>query len=92
VDEKEATRLAILAGIDDMVPSDYTFSDLLVQLVNERRVPMSRVDEAVRRILRLKFDLGLFENPTLSAPMTSFATPESRQVNLQPRESMTLQK
>ncbi|PYT10193.1 MAG: hypothetical protein DMF60_00860 [Acidobacteria bacterium] len=94
VNEKEATRLAILAGIDmSMVPSDYSFSDLLVQLVKEGRVPMSRIDEAVRRILRLKFDLGLFENPTLSAPMTSFGTSESRQVSLQAaRESMTLLK
>src|SRR4029453_9492467 len=41
--EKEATRLAVLAGIDmSMVPSDYSFSDLLVQLVNEGAVPMSR--------------------------------------------------
>jgi beta-glucosidase len=94
VDEKEATRLAIMAGIDmSMVPSDYSFSDLLVQLVKEGRVPMSRIDEAVRRILRLKFDLGLFENPTLSAPMTSFGTGESREVSLQAaRESMTLLK
>lgn len=94
IDEKEATRLAILAGIDmSMVPSDYSFSDLLVQLVKEGRVPMARIDEAVRRILKLKFDLGLFENPTLSAPMTSFGTVESRQVSLQAaRESMTLLK
>src|SRR5258705_12372807 len=83
-----------MAGIDmSMVPSDYSFSDLLVQLVKESRVPMSRIDEAVRRILRLKFDLGLFENPTLSAPMTAFGTGESRQVSLQAaRESMTLLK
>src|SRR6266481_4239725 len=94
VDEKEATRLAIMAGIDmSMVPSDYSFSDLLVQLVKEGRVPMPRIDEAVRRILRLKFDLGLFENPTLSAPVTSFGTGESREVSLQAaRESMTLLK
>ena len=94
VDEKEATRLAIIAGIDmSMVPSDYSFSDLMVQLVKEGRVPMSRIDEAVRRILRLKFDLGLFENPTLSAPTSSFGTGESRQVSLQAaRESMTLLK
>ena len=93
-DEKEATRLAIMAGIDmSMVPSDYSFGDLLVQLVKEDRVPMSRIDEAVRRILRLKFDLGLFESPTLSAPMTAFGTSESRQVSLQAaRESMTLLK
>ena len=94
VDEKEATRLAILAGVDmSMVPSDYSFSDLLLQLVKEGSVPVSRIDQAARRILRLKFDLGLFENPTLSAPMSSFGTAESRQVSLQAaRESMTLLK
>lgn len=93
-DEKEATRLAVMAGIDmSMVPSDYTFSDLLMKLVKEGRVPMARIDEAVSRILRLKFDLGLFENPMLSAPMTSFGTSESRQVSLQAaQESMTLLK
>ena len=93
-DEKEATRLSVLAGIDmSMVPSDYTFSDLLIQLVKEGRVPMSRIDEAVRRVLRLKFDLGLFENPTLMAPMASLGTAESRQLSLQAaRESLTLLK
>jgi beta-glucosidase len=93
-DEKEATRLAVMAGIDmSMVPSDYSFSDLLVQLVKEGRVPMTRIDEAVRRILRLKFDLGLFENPTLAAPKTLLGTDESRRVSLQAaRESMTLLK
>jgi len=48
-DEKEATRAAVLAGIDmSMVPSDYSFSDLLLQLVKENKVPASRIDEAVR--------------------------------------------
>lgn len=62
-DEKEATRLAVMAGIDmGMVPLSYTFSDDLIALVKEKRVPMSRIDDAVRRILRVKFELGLFEN------------------------------
>jgi beta-glucosidase len=62
-DEKEATRLAVMAGIDmSMVPLSYSFSDHLITLVKEKRVPMSRIDDAVRRILRVKFDLGLFEN------------------------------
>ena len=61
--EKEATRLAVLAGIDmSMVPSDYSFSDLLVQLVNERAVPTSRIDDAVTRILTMKARLGLFDD------------------------------
>lgn len=62
-DEKEATRMAIMAGIDmSMVPLSYSFSDNLVALVKEKKVPMSRIDDAVRRILRVKFELGLFEN------------------------------
>ncbi|MCA1818196.1 MAG: glycoside hydrolase family 3 protein, partial [Acidobacteria bacterium] len=62
-DEKEATRMAVMAGIDmSMVPSDYSFADDLVALVKEGKVPVSRIDEAVRRILRVKFELGLFEN------------------------------
>jgi beta-glucosidase len=92
--EKEATRMAVMAGIDmSMVPSDYSFRDLLIQLVKEGRVPMSRIDEAVRRILRVKFDLGLFESPTLAAPISNLGTTESRQVALEAaRESMTLLK
>ena len=63
-DEKDATRKAVLAGIDmSMVPSDYSFADLLVALVNEGKVPMSRIDEATRRILALKWELGLFDDP-----------------------------
>src|SRR5258705_11155247 len=60
--EKEATRLAVMAGIDmSMVPLDYSFADHLIALVKEGAVPQSRIDEAVRRILRVKFELGLFE-------------------------------
>src|SRR3984893_17247747 len=58
--EKEATRLAILAGIDmSMVPKDYRFSDLLLQLVQEGQVSEARINEAVRRSLTLKYQLGL---------------------------------
>ena len=63
-DNKDAVRQAVLAGIDmSMVPDNWSFTDDLVALVKEGAVPMSRIDEAVRRILRLKLDLGLFENP-----------------------------
>ena len=93
--EKDAVRIAIMAGIDmSMVPSDYSFSDLLYQLVQEGSIPVSRIDEAVRRILRLKFQLGLFDQP--ASPANShqpIGTPESRQVSLQAaRESITLLK
>ena len=93
--EKEATRLSVLAGIDmSMVPLDYSFADHLLELVKEGAVPQSRIDEAVRRILRVKFELGLFEKPTPSAALKSkFALPEYRQVSLEAaRESMTLLK
>ena len=93
--EKEATRMAIMAGIDmSMVPLDYSFADQLVALVKEGAVPQSRIDEAVRRILLVKFELGLFEKPMPDASLKAkFALPESRQVSLQAaRESITLLK
>src|SRR5262245_39097475 len=79
-DEKEATRLSILAGVDmSMVPSDYSFSDLLIQLVKENKVPMSRIDEAVGRILLVKFQVGLFDHPMPDGSLkANFATAESR--------------
>jgi len=94
-DEKEATRLAIMAGIDmNMTPHDFSFNENLLALVKEGKVPMSRIDEAVRRILRVKFELGLFEQPMPDAALVSkIGTDESRQVALQAaRESMTLLK
>src|SRR5215831_10368847 len=93
--EKEATRLAVLAGIDmSMVPNDYSFSDLLIQLVKDGAVPQSRIDEAVRNILRVKFELGLFDNPMPDPALkANFARPESRQLSLEAaRESLTLLK
>jgi beta-glucosidase len=94
-DEKEATRLSVMAGIDmSMVPSDYSFADDLVALVKEGKVPMSRIDEAVRRILRVKFELGLFEHALPDPALASVVgTNESRGVALEAaRESMTLLK
>ena len=61
---KEAVKIAVNAGIDmSMIPLDYSFYDYLVELVNEGEVSMARIDEAVGRILQLKLDLGLFDNP-----------------------------
>lgn len=63
-DKKDAIRIAINAGIDmSMDPYSVDFAILLKQLVEEGAVKMSRIDDAVRRILRLKYRLGLFENP-----------------------------
>ncbi|MDX6501521.1 MAG: beta-glucosidase [Blastocatellia bacterium] len=93
--EKDATRMAVMAGIDmSMVPLDYSFADHLIALVKEGSVPQSRIDEAVRRILRVKFELGLFERPGANAQLKSkVGLPESRQAALlAARESMTLLK
>ncbi|MBX6330312.1 MAG: glycoside hydrolase family 3 C-terminal domain-containing protein [Gemmatimonadaceae bacterium] len=61
---KDAVRMAVMAGVDmSMVPFDFSFTHDLIELVHEGAVPESRIDEAVRRILKLKFELGLFDNP-----------------------------
>ena len=61
---KEATYLAVKAGIDmSMTPTSLQFNEALLELVDEGRITEERIDESVRRILRLKFELGLFENP-----------------------------
>lgn len=63
-DKKEAIKLAINAGIDmSMDPYDWRFCTLLKELVQESEVSMDRIDDAVRRILRLKYRLNLFEKP-----------------------------
>jgi beta-glucosidase len=93
--EKEATRMAVMAGVDmSMVPGSYSFPDLLVELVKEGSVPQARIDEAVRRILRVKFELGLFDDPMPKPALKSrIGLPESRQVSLQAaQESITLLK
>ena len=61
---REAVAMAINAGIDmSMVPSDFSFYDLLLEAVKKGEVPMSRIDDAVKRILVLKYKVGLFDNP-----------------------------
>jgi beta-glucosidase len=62
---KEAIGLAINAGIDmSMIPYDYKgFCTDLIALVNEGKVSQERIDDAVRRILRVKYEIGLFETP-----------------------------
>lgn len=94
-DEKEATRMSVMAGVDmSMVPSDYSFADHLITLVKEGSVPMSRIDEAVRRILLVKFELGLFERPGPEASLKDVVGQNSsRDVALQAaRESLVLLK
>ncbi len=94
-DEKEATRLAVMAGIDmSMVPSDYSFPDLLVALAEEGSVPVARIDEAVSRILALKVQLGLFADPLLgTAAQVAIGGEEAHALaGRAARESITLLK
>lgn len=64
-DKKDALRIAINAGIDMiMEPYSPDACDLLKELVEEGKVPVSRIDDAVRRVLRMKYRLGLFDHPT----------------------------
>ena len=92
---RAAVVLAINAGIDmSMVPTDYSFFDLLKEAVQKNEVPMSRINDAVRRILILKYRLGLFDNPYPEpASFANFGRPEYQQTALQAaREAMTLLK
>jgi beta-glucosidase len=64
---KEAVKMAIDAGIDlNMVPYDNRYMDLLIDLVNEGQISMDRINQSVRRILKLKFELGMFDHPIRS--------------------------
>lgn len=91
---KEAVKIAVLAGIDiSMVPFDFSFYDLLIELVKSGEVPMSRIDEAVSRILTFKYRAGLFEPKPLLAIKDNFATAEAIATNRQAaRESIVLAK
>ncbi len=82
---KEAVRQAVMAGVDmSMVPLDFSFYDYLLELAKEGSVPLSRIDEAVSRILRLKMALGLFENPYPDKSLQAqFGSPAFRKVALQ---------
>lgn len=60
-DQKEAVRMAIMAGVDmSMVPLDFSFTEYLIELVEEGTISEERIDISVRRILKLKYDLDLF--------------------------------
>ena len=91
----EAVRQAVDAGLDmSMVPLDYSFFKLLKQLVKEGKISERRINESVRRILQLKTDLGLFQNPYIE-PETAgqFGRPEYQQVALAAaEEALTLLK
>ena len=86
--KKEAIKIAINAGIDmSMVPYEVSFCDYLKELVEEGEVPMSRIDDAVARVLRLKYRLGLFDKPYWSTEdYPKFGSEEFAQMALQAAE------
>jgi beta-glucosidase len=94
-DKKDAIRIAINAGIDmSMDPYSVEFCVLLKELVNEGKVKISRIDDAVRRILRAKYRLGLFDKPNTGGKgYEKFGSDEHAQKALQAaEESMVLLK
>lgn len=92
---RQAVVLAINAGIDmSMVPGDFSFYDLLLEAAKNKEVPMSRIDDAVRRILMLKMKVGLFDNPYPEAGTEqNFGKSSYQDLALETaREAMTLLK
>jgi beta-glucosidase len=92
---KEAVRMAVMAGVDmSMVPLDFSFYDLLLECAKDGTVSVSRIDQAVARILRVKIQLGLFEKPYPDTTLKAgFASKEFTAANLQAaEESITLLK
>ena len=75
---RDAVKTAILAGIDmSMTPNDYEFTKHLISLIKDGEIPMARIDESVKRILLLKYKLGLFENPVVEeSAKANFGKPE----------------
>lgn len=92
---EDAVVMAVNAGLDmSMVPNDYSFFGLLKQAVQEGKISEARLDESVRRILELKKELGLFNNPYPEPEaLENFGKPEYKQVALQAaEEALTLLK
>ncbi|MBQ9215927.1 MAG: glycoside hydrolase family 3 C-terminal domain-containing protein [Prevotella sp.] len=87
-DKKDAIRIAINAGIDmSMDPYSVDFCILLKELVNEGKVSMARIDDAVRRILRVKYRLGLFDEPNTGGKgYEKFGSDEFAKASLQAAE------
>lgn len=93
-DQKDAVRQGMLAGLDVHMYSSSTdaFITPLLELVKEGKVPQSRIDEAVSKVLKVKFELGLFENRYVKTDIPN-GTPEAHQLALDAaRESIILLK
>ncbi len=91
---KEAIMLAFNAGVDmSMIPYNYVqYCELLVELVNEGQVSTERLDDAVRRILNLKYKLGLFENPLVKPNSDVFSKTHKKIAYTAASEAITLLK
>lgn len=94
-DYKEAVYQSVSAGIDmAMVPYDYTFTEALIELVQEGRIPEERIDQSVRRILDVKHALGMFDaQPSMIPSPFSVGDESSLAASREAaRQSMTLLK
>ena len=92
---REAVALCVNAGIDmSMVPSDFSFYGYLIEAVKNNEVPISRINDAVKRILLLKYKLGLFDNPyPEKEAVANFGNPAYQQLALDAaHEAITLLK
>jgi len=92
---REAVKIAVMAGVDmSMVPFDFSFAELLLDLAQTGEVPLWRIDEAVGRILTVKFKAGLFDSQRPLLPVAgNFATTEAKATNRQAaHESIILAK
>lgn len=93
--QKDAVMIAVNAGVDmSMVPYEYSFYNYLIELVHEKKVSMARINEAVHRILKVKYQLGLFERPVGNPDdYPKFGSEEFRQASVQAAtEAITLLK
>jgi beta-glucosidase len=93
--QKDAVMIAVNAGVDmSMVPYEYSFYNYLIELVHENKVSMARINEAVHRILKVKYQLGLFERPVGNPDdYPKFGSDAFRQVSVQAAtEAITLLK
>jgi beta-glucosidase len=93
--QKDAVMIAVNAGVDmSMVPYEYSFYNYLIELVHEGKVSMARINEAVHRIIKVKYELGLFERPVGNPDdYPKFGSDEFKQVSVQAAtEAITLLK
>ncbi len=92
---ESAVNMGINAGIDmSMVPFNFKFADYLIDLVQKGKIPVQRIDNSVRRILKVKYELGLFDKPvTYASDYPLFASDKHKKLALKGAlESITLLK